>query len=252
MRRFFIAEIDDSQKSLVVNGSEARHMIKVLRMSLGDRCIVMDKEGNSFKTILKKINSGDGEVTLDIEERCEATPNSPVKIFLCQSVLKAKSMDLVIEKASELGAFSIIPVISSRTVAVPADREKKISRWNSIAISSVKQSGRSTAVEISDFFNFNEMLYSFEKIDKSLFIIAWENEKNTYTKTVLQMQKTSFIESVYILIGPEGGFSEEEVFLAKKVGCVSVSLGRRILKAETAAITMLALLQYELGDLGSV
>lgn len=248
MRRFFIADIDCSQKSLVVEGSEARHMIKVLRMSLGDRCIVTDKEGNSFKTIIKKINSG--KVSLDIEEQCGMSPNSPVKIFLCQSLLKGKLMDLVIEKASELGAYCVIPVISSRSVAVPADNVRKITRWNSIAISSVKQSSRAIAIKISDFISFKEMLYGLEKNEKTLFIIAWEEEKDTYIKNVLR--KSSLIESIYIMIGPEGGFSEEEVLLAKEFGFTSVSLGRRILKAETAAITMVGLLQYELGDFGNM
>ena len=248
MRRFFIADIDFSQKSLVVEGGEARHMIKVLRMSSGDRCIVADKEGNSFRTVIKKINSG--KVFLDIEEQCGIISNSPVKIFLCQSVLKGKSMDLVVEKASELGAYGLIPVISSRTVAVPVDHRKKITRWNSIGISSVKQSSRSVAIKISDFISFEEMLYGLEKNERSLFIIAWEDEKDTYIKTVLQ--KTSFVESVYIVIGPEGGFSEEEVFLAREFGFTSVSLGRRILKAETAAIAMVGLLQYELGDFGTM
>ena len=248
MRRFFVADIDFSQKSLVVEGGEARHMVKVLRMSSGDRCIITDKEGNSFKTIIKEINSG--KVILDIEEQCGLIPNSPVKIFLCQSILKGKSMDLVVEKASELGAYCLIPVISSRTVAIPADHEKKITRWNSIAVSSVKQSSRPVAIKISDFISFEKMLYGLGKNERSLFIIAWEDEKDTYIKTVLQ--KTSFIESVYIMIGPEGGFSEEEVFLAREFGFTSVSLGRRVLKAETAAIAMLSLLQYELGDFGTM
>ena len=248
MRRFFVADIDFSQKSLVVEGSEARHMIKVLRMSLGDRCIITDKEGNSFKTIIKKIDAG--KVTLDMEEQYGIIANPMVKIFLCQSVLKGKAMDLVVEKASELGAYGLIPVISSRTVAVPADSGKKIARWNSIAISSVKQSKRPVAVKISDFISFREMLCSLEKSEKNLFIIAWEDEKDTYIKTILQ--KSSLIESVYIMIGPEGGFSEEEVLLAKEFGFISVSLGKRILRAETAAITMVGLLQYELGDFGTV
>ena len=248
MRRFFVTDIDFSQKCLVVESSEARHMIKVLRMSSGDRCIVTDKEGNSFKTVIKKIDSG--KVFLDIEERCGIISNSPVKIFLCQSVLKGKSMDLVVEKASELGAYCLIPVISSRTVAVPADHGRKITRWNSIAISSVKQSSRPVVIKISDFISFENFLYGLEKNEKNLFIMAWEDEKDTCIKTVLQ--KTSFIESVYIMIGPEGGFSEEEVFLAREFGFTSVSLGRRILKAETAAITMVSLLQYELGDFGTM
>ena len=262
MRRFFVEEIEAKDGLCTIRGSEAKHMTRVLRMSRGDRFILMDGKGARFRAIIE--SAGRGEVLITLEKPLPQPPPSPVEITLCQALLKSRAMNYVIEKTSELGLHRILPFSSERTV-VRLNKEKfanKKQRWREIAHSAAKQSDRKTPVEIGPLSTFEELVGKCRG-ENALKAILWEEEGAKdlkgvlrglppFTPTLPSPSRGRVWEGVkkFIgIVGPEGGFSQEEVQAAEEAGFVSVSLGQRVLRAETAAITMVAIVQYEWGDL---
>ncbi len=246
MRRFFVEEIDPHDESIVIRGSEAKHIIRVLRMGLGDRLILMDRKGSRFQCFIDSLRAR--EVRVILEKSLAAPRMSPIQIILCQAFLKAKSMDFVIQKASELGVDRILPFISTRTV-VQADEQRrsaKLRHWREIALNAAKQSDRSAPPEIAPPCSLLDLAVQWRHREASK-LILWEDEKTQDLKALLKESVPR--ASTVGIVGPEGGFSPEEVKMMKDVGFRSVSLGTRILRAETAAITLVAVLQYEWGDL---
>lgn len=258
MRRFFIEEIKAGGGFCTITGSEARHIYRVLRMGKGDRLILMDNKGARFQAV---IESADRKgVRVSLERPLPTPPPSPIKITLFQSILKSQPMDYLIQKTSELGVDLITPFFSERTVVRP-DKEGYMTRvrhWREVARSAAKQSGRVTPANIYPSNSFHDLASQWGD-DNALKVILWEGEESRSLKSVLQSSpieseegdtknKCPYDEFIG-MVGPEGGFSREEMEIAGKVGFISVSLGHRILRAETAAITMVALVQYEWGDL---
>ncbi len=247
MRRFFAEEIKSRDGSCSITGREAKHISKVLRMGPGDRFILMDRKGARF---LARIESaGSKEVLVTLERPLPKPPPSPVEIILCQAMLKPGAMDYLIQKTSELGVDLISPFFSERT-AVSLERQRlsnKMRHWREIAQSSAKQSDRGIPAEIGPALKFRELPAKW-KSDDALKVILWEEEGSKDLKGLLKdrLPTPKFIG----VIGPEGGFSNEEIEFARDAGFVSASLGNRVLRSETAAITMVAIVQYEWGDLG--
>jgi len=246
MRRFFVEEIPSQGGTLVIRNSEARHIIRVLRMKVGDRLILMDRNGTRFQSRIESVRSH--EVTVFLEEALPSPPESPVEIVLCQALLKARAMDLVIQKASELGVHKVLPFASERTV-VQADHDKpsaRIRHWREIAVNASKQSNRARPPHVALPCSLSALIEQWK--DKSaLKVILWEDEKSRDLKSLLR--GAAPLTTIVGITGPEGGFDAEEVDMVRQGGFSPVSLGDRILRAETAAITLLAILQYEWGDL---
>jgi 16S rRNA (uracil1498-N3)-methyltransferase len=168
---------------------------------------------------------------------------------LCQSLLKGQHMDLLVEKTSELGVDRILPFISARTVVKP-DRSKaedKLRRWKEIARSAAKQSDRAMPAEIGSLCFYHQVLAALAK-ESAVKILLWEQEGSRSLRDLLRSQSSA--PRVLAIVGPEGGFTEGEVKEAHEAGFASVSLGRRILRAETAAMSLITIIQYEWGDLG--
>jgi 16S rRNA (uracil1498-N3)-methyltransferase len=246
MRRFFIEEIEERDGHVVISGAEARHISKVLRMRRGDHFILMDGKGNRFEAVIEI--SGPKELYVKLESPLPSPPESLLKISLCQALLKSRSMDYLIEKTSELGMYEFIPFFSKRTV-VKLDAERaaaKTSHWQEIAKSAAKQSDRMKPAEIFSPIPFRELADKWKKSD-GVKVVLWEKEAAEDLKKLLE--NSTSINKFIGMVGPEGGFTSEEIEIAKGAGFIPVSLGRRILRAETAAITMIAILQYEFGDL---
>jgi 16S rRNA (uracil1498-N3)-methyltransferase len=246
MKRFVIDDIGE-RSSLRLSGPEAAHMTKVLRMGPGDKCIMMDRTGN--RALCRIQQTGGGNVLLQVLEPLPAPPDPPVSIVLCQAVLKSRAMDLVIEKASELGVTCLRPFLCARSV-VKADEKRagnKIRRWNEIALSAAKQSDRRRPMTIEPIQTFNEILENLRKDETNLNLILWEQEReNSIGPAVAQLGNLNCVTGI---VGPEGGFCPEEILLAQAAHVSPIGLGPRILRAETAAITLAALLQYEFGGL---
>jgi 16S rRNA (uracil1498-N3)-methyltransferase len=246
MRRFFVEKIDAEQTSFSITEPEAKHISKVLRMGPGDRFILMDGKGARF---LARIESaGSHEVRVFLEKPLPEPPPSPVEITLCQGLLKSRKMDYLIQKTSELGVDYIMPFSSERTVVrLKKDRlPGRMKHWREIARGSAKQSDRAVPAQIEGLIPFNELVAKWKE-DDSLKVVLWEEEGSKDLKGLLREFSTQ--KKFIGMVGPEGGFSRQEVEAAKDAGFVPASLGHRILRSETAAITMVAVVQYELGDL---
>lgn len=247
MRRFYIEKINEKNGLCAITGSEARHILKVLRMEKGETLILIDGTGRSFLASLEKATRHEAQVRL--LKPIPASAPSPVEITLCQSILKSKQMDYMIQKTTELGVDRIIPFYSRRTVVQigEAKIDDRLNHWQEVARNALKQSGRPTIPEIYHPLPFSSLVMGFRN-DLSLKIILYEGEKKYDMKGLLK-GISSGQNKIIGVIGPEGGFTGEEIECAVKAGFISTSVGNRILRAETAAITIAAIVQYELGDL---
>ncbi len=246
LRRFFVENIETKDGLCTIRGSEAKHMTRVLRMGRGDRFILMDGKGARFQALV--LSAGRREVLVTLEKALPQPTPSPVEITLCQALLKSRAMDYVIEKTSELGVNRIFPFSSERTV-IRLNREKSANKrrhWREIAQGAAKQSNRSAPAEIGPLSSFGELVAKCPQ-ENALKVILWEEEGERNLKDLLKASPP--LKKFIGMLGPEGGFSQEEVRAAREAGFTSVSLGQRVLRAETAAITMVAVVQYEWGDL---
>jgi 16S rRNA (uracil1498-N3)-methyltransferase len=246
LRRFFVEEIRAQENLYAIKGAEARHITRVLRMGSGDRFVLMDGKGGRFQALIE--SAGPREVTVILEKALPKPPGSPVDIVLCQAVLRSNPMDSLIRKTSELGVNRIFPFTSQRTVVqMREDRAaNKQSHWRQIARSAAKQSDREAPAEIRPLCTLGE-LTSLITRKQALKVVLWEAEGARDLKGILRAASR---ENAFIgMVGPEGGFSREEIKVARDAGFVSASMGHRILRAETAAVAMVAIVQYEWGDL---
>lgn len=246
MRYFFVDEISESAGTFSITGPEAKHISKVLRMKSGDRFILMDKRGSRFQAAIESASLK--EVWVVLERPVPKPLPSPVHITLCQALPKSRAMDYLIQKTSELGADRVVPFFSERTV-IKYKKESlvnKMRHWHEIAINSAKQCGRGIPVSIDSPISFRDVMEKWRE-DDALKVILWEEEESKDLKSILATSPSA--ANFVGIIGPEGGFSGEEIDAARDAGFVSVSLGHRVLRAETAAITTVAIVQYELGDL---
>ena len=246
MRRFMVEHIEPERGRCVIRGSEARHIGKVLRMGPGDPLVLMDRAGLRFLGRIESV--GPGEITVSLEKPLPAPPPSPLRLALGQALLRSGPMDHVIQKTSELGVQRIEPFSSERTVVRLASEgmENRLRHWREIAVSAAKQSDRERPPEIQPPVSLGGLLSRWGSVDIPR-IILWEGEDTRDLKGLLREVPPP--REAMGLVGPEGGFSVEEVAAAREAGFLPASLGRRILRAETAAVTLVALLQYEWGDL---
>lgn len=233
MYNFFASEDSRNDGCYYITGSDYNHISNVLRMQTGDEFLVSDA-GQSH---LCRIVSIDGETVIAeiVEENYNRT-ELPVKIYLFQGLPKSDKMELIIQKTVELGVYSVIPVEMSRCVVNLDDKKKKskVSRWQTIAESAAKQSKRNIVPEIGNVMTYKQAVAMASELD--MFLVPYENEKGmAATKTALEKIKNGM--SVGIFIGPEGGFDEKEIAFALENGGETISLGKRILRTETAAIT---------------
>jgi 16S rRNA (uracil1498-N3)-methyltransferase len=248
MRRFFIEEIKEKDGFCTVPEQEARHIVKVLRMKQGDRLILMDSGGKRFEASIE--SAALRELTVKLIKKLPDPPPSPVSIDICQALIKSRVMDYMIEKTSELGISKIIPFYSERTIVKLENNkvQQKMRHWTEISRSAAKQSGRPLPVNISRPLPFRELLQDLKE-KEGLKVVLWEGEDDNDIKDLLRSGTT---ETLFTgIVGPEGGFSRDEIKELKDAGFIPVSLGNRILRAETAAIALVTIIQYEWGDMGT-
>lgn len=236
MRRFYVLPSQVSGETIIISGSDVKHIKNVLRKTIGDEIVCFDGSGKEYLT---KIASLDKDtVRLAIHSSSHPTIDHSVKITLAQGLPKSSKMDDIIKKSTELGVNEIIPVLTERSVA----KGKKSERWKKIAKEASQQSGRSTVPEIKELISFKEFLSI--KHPHDLKLIPWEGEHQQSLKNILRDHPD--INTICILIGPEGGFSHEEIQRATDSGFKSVSLGKNILRTETAGPAVIAMVMYEL------
>jgi 16S rRNA (uracil1498-N3)-methyltransferase len=245
MARFYVPQPRIQNGMLKIEGDEVKHIRKVLRLRAGDEIVVFDGLGKELKgTIVKE---GLSSVVIRIQNIFSTKRDSPLEVTLAQSLLKGEKMDYLIQKATELGVKEIIPFFSSRSVPLleKSRRLKRHHRWERIGVEASKQCGRGSVPKIGPLQNYSDMLQVASKED--LRLILWERG-GIGLKEILERSKER--RKVFFIIGPEGGFNQQEIDEAKRVGFTPVALGRRILRAETASLCFLSILQYERGDIG--
>ncbi len=226
---------------LLITGSEAHHISKVMRHKPDDIIYVTDGQDNEYQTIIKKIEKN--TIKAEIFNRTRKARETTAKVTLAQSVVKGNHMDDIIEKATELGVFEIQPIITDRTIASLSD--KKAQRYEKLMLSAMKSSTRTHLPCLSKLINYQQLLETTDNYDLALLAYEEEATSNRLNNFVPQ----DLVSKVLLIIGPEGGFNNEEVQQAKKYGVKCFSIGPRRLRSETAAITALSLLLYELKEM---
>ena len=246
MRRFFLEKNRVNESKATIRGSEAKHIGRVLRLGVGDTLYLLDENGWEYKAEI--ISKSSKLVEVELLKKSPPREDSSITVVLGQALPKAKKMDFIVQKATELGVSTIIPFFSERTIPSLDDKQlkKRRIRWKRIALEATKQCGRLVVPQIEEMLPFKEILKEWS--DNSLKIILWEDEKNIKLKQVLSDNQPQ--QKVIILIGPEGGFTAEEVDMARQAGFKSVSLGKYILRTETVGLCLLNILQYEWGEMG--
>lgn len=244
MHCFYCEEQNVAEQHIRITGSDVNHMKNVLRMKQGEQLTVCDGAGMEYICQIEEFLGG--EVILSILERKQASTELPVRLKLYQGLPKKDKMELIIQKAVELGAVEIIPVMTKRCIVKLEDEKKeakKIERWQAIAESAAKQSGRGIIPKVSRVMSYGEALKTASLEGMSL--IPYELAQGM--TSLKEVAKKAYKENVVsVFIGPEGGFEEAEIEKAKECGVVPVSLGKRILRTETAGFTTLSILMYEI------
>lgn len=243
MHRFFVEQSQIGQDSIVITGQDAHHIKNVLRMRQGEEILISDGEKMEYNCTVAELN--EEEVVVNILSSGESGIELPSRIYLFQCLPKSDKMELIIQKAVELGVHEIVPVASSRCV-VKLDAKKeagKIKRWQGIAESAAKQSKRMLIPQVHSVMRFADALKYAEEMDVKL--IPYELATGMAgTRELIQSIQPG--QSVAVFIGPEGGFDESEVLQAKEAGVLPITLGKRILRTETAGFTVLSILMYHL------
>jgi len=244
MYRFYVEQNQIGEQVVTITGSDVNHIKNVLRMRAGEKIIICNGQGKDFCCIIE--SESDGQVLASIQEVHDTETELEGKLYLFQGIPKKDKMELIIQKAVELGVYEIIPVITQRTVVKLEDKKKemkKIERWQSIANSAAKQSNRGIIPTVTETKSFKEAVAFAKTLDCKL--IPYENADDiTYTKEIIASIK--FNQSVGIFIGPEGGFEEKEILLATEADVKPITLGRRILRTETAGIAILSVLMLQM------
>lgn len=235
MPKFFTKPDCIDGKELKIIGEDVSHISKVLRMSAGDNIIVCDGEGNDYDAVITSVSKTEVVAEITGKYVCDAEPS--VDVTLYQALPKQGKMEYIIQKNTELGVNKIVPVYTKRCVVKPSD---KTERWSKVAESAAKQSGRGIIPQVMPVISFDEAIKQMQEYDLAL--MPYECEEECKLKTVLQ---STDYKNVSIFIGPEGGFDLKEVEAAINLGVKTVTLGKRILRTETAASAVLPIIMYE-------
>lgn len=243
MYHFFTEPEFIGEDSIRIVGNDVNHIKNVLRMKPGEEILISNKRDKDYCCRIRSINQQ--EVEAEILGIDEHGTELPVRIHLYQGLPKSDKMELIIQKAVELGVYRVIPVVTARTIVKldPKKEENRVKRWNSISESAAKQSKRILIPEVAPVMSFKEALEDAK--DFSLSLLPYENAKGMEeTRRLFGGIKQG--TDVAVFIGPEGGFEEKEAAFAASHGAAPITLGKRILRTETAGMAVLAMLVYQL------
>ena len=247
MQRFFVEphQIDEGAHQIHILGSDVNHISNVLRMKQGEELWISDGGKKEYRCTIEEFSPD--EVLLHIIYAQQPDYELQSRIYLFQGLPKADKMELIIQKAVELGAYEIIPVETKRCVVKLDGKKaaKKVERWQQIAESAAKQSKRMLVPEVRSVMTFKEALAYAKELD--VLLIPYELAKGMKeTKELIRSIEPG--KSIGVFIGPEGGFEEQEVADAMEAGAKPITLGHRILRTETAGLAVLSVLMFQLED----
>lgn len=243
MYHFFVTPEQVKEENIWIEGSDVNHIKNVLRMKVGEELQISD--GNNKKYLCEIASMSADSVCVSIKEELVSDTELPSKLYLFQGLPKSDKMELIVQKAVELGVYEIIPVATKRAVVKLDDKKaaKKVERWNSISEGGAKQSGRDVIPEVKQVMSYKEAMQYAKELD--VVLIPYElAEGMEETRQVIEAIRPG--QSVGIFIGPEGGFETEEVEYALAQRAKAITLGKRILRTETAGLTTLSILMYHL------
>lgn len=243
MQQFFAEPSWIRENKIFMQGSDVNHIRNVLRMKPGEDVRVNDGRGKKYLCCISSYE--EQTAVLDILKELDSDTELPSRIILFQGLPKGDKMEWIVQKAVELGAYSIVPFAAKRSVVKLDEKKaaKKRARWQLIAKGAAEQSGRGIIPEVSTVRTFAEALGMAGELD--VVLIPYELEEGM-KETARVLENIECGQSVGIFIGPEGGFEEEEVERAKEAGAYAITLGKRILRTETAGLTTLSVLMYHL------
>jgi 16S rRNA (uracil1498-N3)-methyltransferase len=239
MPRLFLPSVPEDGSPITLSGPEARYVLTVLRMRTGDGITLVDGSGAVCLAVIKGARAG--SVSLEVTERLGAVREPPCGIVLLQGVLKGRKMDLVVQKATELGVKEIVPLMTERS---QLRETRKLQRWRKIALEAARQSGRTVIPTVRSPIDIKEFFRTGEGSRRGF--IFWEEGGEPLGTGGMPAPG----EDLFSAVGPEGGFSREEVRLAEENGLKAATLGPLLLRAETAAIAAVTLLQFLGGRMG--
>lgn len=234
--RFFISRSEFNGDTVTIRGTDANHIYRVLRLREGDKITVCDMQKNIYDGVLTYVSPEEAEASLS---GCRPSPaEPPYTVTLYQGMPKGDKLDTIVQKAVELGATAIVPVMCERAVSRPDEKsmDKKLVRLNRIAAEAAKQCGRGTVPEVKQIISYKEMLSDLS--DADLHFICYEGDGTVHCKEIITAKKN--VSSVAFYIGPEGGISAGEIQGAKERNIPLAGLGKRILRTETAPLFVLS------------
>lgn len=239
MPEIFLLDSQFDSRFVTIRGEKARYLVVVLRCGAGAPLTLKDNGGNIFSARI--ITATKKEVQVEILGKQERDRESALQITSLQGLLKGEKMDLVVQKVTELGVREIIPVVTERS---QVRETRRVQRWRRIAEEASRQAGRNTIPVVRDIVELQKLFLDYHVPSG---IIFWEKRGIALTDVLAKFRGS---HEVALFTGPEGGFSEREIETVSKNGFVTATLGKRILRAETASIAAVAIVQFALGDLG--
>lgn len=264
MHRFYVDGCSESDKQIKITGEDVNHILNVLRLGVNDEITVSDGSSRDFQCRITQCNT-DGEpfILANIIDIFDNNSELPADIYLFQGVPKGDKMELIIQKCVELGVHSIVPVMMERTIVKLDDKkkEKKIARYNAISESAAKQSRRGIIPKVMPYMSMNEAIsFAESQMDYILFPYEFAEGMDGSRAIIDQLVKEVFDEknikkdnssddinkSIAVFIGPEGGFADSEAKQLEDIGAKTMSLGHRILRTETAGMTVMSILSFML------
>ena len=245
MPRFFVPRENISDTQIRITGDDVIHISRVLRLGMGDSFTCCDSAGNDYSVRIAALSKT--EIICDVTERKKSDTEPPVKVALIQGLPKASKMDYIIQKTTELGIFEIYPCELQRCIS-KNEKDKKTERWQKIAREAAQQSGRGIIPEIHNTVDIKEAAKILKSAD--IAFAAYECEDKNNLKDVLLSVENP--ETAAFLIGPEGGFDKSEIDFLRAEGIAVISVGKRILRTETAGEAVLSMIMYEIGDINRI
>lgn len=246
MPKFFVTNKNINNNEMIITGEDVNHIKNVLRKKVGEPITICNVD-SSVDYLCEIVNFEKETIRCKVSEALISNSESNIKVTIFQGLPKADKMELVIQKAVELGVFDITPIEMKRCIVKLTDKDKikKLQRWQKIAEVASKQSGRNTIPKINEIKSIRNICNLF--INYDIVLVAYENEKENKLKSELEKLKLNQKENlkIGIIIGPEGGIDREEIELLKENGAKIITLGNRILRTETVALNMLSIIMYE-------
>ena len=246
MPKFFTARENVNETQIIIDSEDAKHIKKVLRINVGDEITVCDGACTDYTAKITNIEQN--RIICDILESHKCESESKINITMYQGLPKASKMDYIIQKNTELGIKKIVPAVLSRCVVTldgKSAEEKKTERWQKIAYEAAKQSGRGIIPEVSQPHTLDEIIEAVKNDD--LVFVPYECESDVKLKDVIEEAKN--VKNISFIIGPEGGFDITEIEKIKSAGIKTITLGKRILRTETAGEAVVSMLMYAFDEI---